>query len=50
MSFPERKTDVRNVEKTELCVDRYLIESTTFNDNYGHTFNIQGSINCKPVM
>jgi len=31
------------------CVDRYLIESTTFNDD-GHTLNIQGSINCKPVM
>ena len=30
-----------------LCL--HFIESTSFKDNEGNTYNIQGSINCKTV-
>jgi hypothetical protein len=42
-----RKTDVGHVAKTALC--SHIIESTSFKDNEGNTYNIQGSINCKTV-
>ena len=42
-----RKTDVRHAGKTALC--SHIIESTSFKDNEGNTYDIQGSINCKTV-
>ena len=43
-----RKTDVGYAKKNcALC--SHIIESTSFKDNEGNTYNIQGSINCKNV-
>jgi hypothetical protein len=42
-----RKTDVRHAGKTALC--SHIIESTSFKDNEGNKYNIQGSITYKTV-
>jgi hypothetical protein len=43
-----RKTDVGKVVKNcALC--SHIIESTSFKDNEGNTYDIQDSLNCKNV-
>jgi hypothetical protein len=42
-----RKTKKACGKNCALC--SHIIESTSFKDNEGNTYNIQGSINCKTV-